>query len=300
MKVTIIICTYNRQEKLNTVLSNLVEQATNQWMTEVLVVNNNSVDQTSAVIKSYRQKLHIREINESNQGLAYARNTGIRQARGDTLVFVDDDMRLHEKWFSACVDAFQQHPESLFFGGRIIPYWPDGKPQWVKDEKMPLLSGVFGTFDLGDDTRAFTAAEPGPMGGSFAIRKPLIEQIGYFNQSLGRSGDELGRGEETEFFERAKNSGATGVYIAESICFHYVDAARLKFISLWKYGVQSSIAHSQIHGSEASGYWIFGVLENLVRGLYQQLTGRGDNFRQCIIRSGMAYGMAKTNQKPKT
>src|SRR5271154_1837494 len=101
MKVTVILCTYNRCRVLakaldSLALSELPDSA--DW--EVLVVDNNSTDQTKAVVQEYG-RLHpgrFRYHFEPHPGKSYALNTGIREARGEIFAFIDDDVTVEPTW----------------------------------------------------------------------------------------------------------------------------------------------------------------------------------------------------------
>ena len=143
--------------------------------------------------------------------------------RGDVLLFTDDDVRFGPGWLAAYQDAIRRFPDADYFGGRILPDWGQAKPRWIGDEPLPLIDGVLVWFDHGAETRPFETTEPPPFGASFAIRRRLFEKIGLFRVDLGTGGMGLGRGEETEFLMRARDTGAQGVYVGEALCFHAYD-----------------------------------------------------------------------------
>ena len=95
MKVTVILCTYNRCQILMKALESVavsVMPESVEW--EVLVVDNNSNDQTREVAQQICRKhpAHFRYLFEPRQGKSYALNSGIRVGRGDVLAFMDDDV----------------------------------------------------------------------------------------------------------------------------------------------------------------------------------------------------------------
>jgi glucosyl-dolichyl phosphate glucuronosyltransferase len=288
--ISVCICTYNRCESLRGTLSSLVSQKNiNLDTVEVLVIDNNCTDGTADVVDTFREKLPIRRIAENRQGLAYARNRAVAEFRGELLLFTDDDVRLGPRWLAGYQDASDRFPSADYFGGRILPDWGQAKPRWIVGEPLPLIDGILVWFDRGVETRPFAATEPPPFGASFAVKRRLFEKVGLFRVDLGTGGSGLGRGEETEFLVRARDSGANGIYVGEALCFHSYKPERLRIRELYNYGISSGRSHNAIFGlTNCGSYWVAGSFA--LRGLYQAIKGRGDRFRQCIINAGMQVG----------
>jgi glycosyltransferase involved in cell wall biosynthesis len=292
-RCSIIISTYNRAPLLVHLFDALAAQqpAINaEAGIEIIVIDNNGTDDTASVVAAAVRKLPVRCVIESRQGLSHARNRGIAEATGDLLVFVDDDVRPDTRWLHGYLRAAANFADAGFFGGRIRPYWPQGRPGWVHDENMELLAGVFGSFDPGYETRAWQHGEPGPFGANFAVRRKLFDALGGFNPQFGRVGEDLGRGEESEFFLRARRAGHTGVYVGAAYCEHRVESIRLRIGALYRYGLASARAHRALVDAQAHGS-LGGALGYLARGGLQLLKGRGDRFRQCVINAGIQMGL---------
>jgi GT2 family glycosyltransferase len=256
---------------------------------EVLIVDNNSTDNTLEVVEAFRKVLPIRYVWEGQQGLARARNRAVADCRGDILLFTDDDVLLGPDWLAAYRDAFQRFPDADYFGGRILPNWGNAKPRWLRDERLPLIDGVLVWFDHGVETRPTQTDEPPPFGASFAMRRRLFKKVGPFRVELGTGGAGFGRGEETEFLLRAKVAGATGVYVGEALCYHAIDRSRLTLVGLWRYGIASGRSYNAIATQPHRGRFAMAVWF-VVKGSFQALKGRGDRFRQCIINAGIETG----------
>ena len=118
----------------------------------------------------------------------------------------------------------------------------DIKPRWIRDEPLPLIDGVLNWFDYGVETRPYRSSDQGPVGGSFGVRRRLLERLGRFRVDLGRIGAGLGRGEETEFLDRARQIDAKGIYVGQSLCWHMIDRRRLSLAMLFRYGIASGRA----------------------------------------------------------
>ena len=89
--ISICICTYNRSESLRRTLDSLAKQNNiNLDAMEVLVVDNNCTDGTPNVVEAFRERIPIRRVTESRQGLAHARNRAVADFRGDVLLYFPD------------------------------------------------------------------------------------------------------------------------------------------------------------------------------------------------------------------
>src|SRR5215469_11293809 len=101
MNITVILCTYNRCQSLRKALESIAASRlpeSIEW--EVLVVNNNSKDQTREVVEEFCRAYpgRFRYLFEPKQGKSIALNTGIREAKGEVLAFMDDDVIVEPTW----------------------------------------------------------------------------------------------------------------------------------------------------------------------------------------------------------
>lgn len=296
MKLTVAICTYNRADSLADTLEHLCRlEVAEDLKWELLLIDNNCRDHTAHVAQAFRDRLPLRYLVETSQGLSHGRNRAIREANGEVLIYTDDDVRPEPRWLLAYSEAFRRYPDAEYFGGRIIPYWPKGRPAWVRDIDMPLLGGLFGTYDRGDETHHYAPDEMHPFGANFALRRALFERLDPFRIDLGASGGVPGRGEEAEYFQRVQREGVPGVYVPEAKILHRVDTAHLTLGYLYRYGVQKGVASRKINGIQVKG-GIGGEASYLVKGVYQLIKGRGDRFRQCVINMGIQRGLREREQ----
>ena len=290
-RLSLCISTFNRCDSLALTLELLTRQTYAQAHDyELLIIDNNCTDDTPRVVDSYASRLPLKRIVERKQGLSYGRNRAIAEFSGDVLLFTDDDVTLEPDWLAEYATALKRYPEADIFGGRSIAAFQEKRPKWLIDCNLALLSGVLVNFDYGEDVRLFAAAEPGPVGASFAIRRRLIEEVGGFRVDLGRVGLLPGRGEETEFFDRSLKRGAQRVYVGGALCWHRVEPNRLTLRALYRHGVEKGRAHALMHGDVQKGS-LAEVFLFVVRGLGQIAKGRGDRARQCIINAGMIVGL---------
>src|SRR5580658_11381821 len=101
MKITVVICTYNRSASLGKTLASVaVSTMPDSVAWEILVIDNNSRDKTREVVEEFvhRYPDRFRYVFEPKQGKSNALNTGIREARGEILAFTDDDVTVEAGW----------------------------------------------------------------------------------------------------------------------------------------------------------------------------------------------------------
>ncbi len=134
--ISVVVCTYNRVNLLADALHTLCHQTLDRSEYEVMVVDNNSSDNTREMVDEFcRRFSHVRYCFEPKQGLSYARNRGWREARGEYVAYVDDDARAGENWLkTALVLIANTKPAPLCLGGPILPFYSTTKPIWFKGE----------------------------------------------------------------------------------------------------------------------------------------------------------------------
>jgi len=288
--ISVAICTFNRAASLARTLDSLSHQRNVEGLIwELLLIDNNSIDSTRQVADSFHDRLPLHYLFEPVQGLSAARNRALQEFKGDLLVFTDDDVVLDSNWLCEYAAAELGFAETSYLGGRILPMWHGDKPRWLKDPGLALISGVLGHFDLGEDNRLFAGGDPTPFGASFAVRRKLAESIGLFSTTLGVGGSNTARGEETEYLQRAKAIGGSGVYVGKAVCYHVQDPMRFKFRYLYHYGIATGKTEILL-GRSTEGS-LFAEFSFFIKGFWQLCKGRGDRFRQCVINAGIQKGL---------
>lgn len=240
--ISVVVCTYNRVEMLMDTLQSLISEGTNPANYEILVVDNNSTDETkkqAAAFINAHPEFNIRYIFEPAQGLSHARNRGIREARASVTAFFDDDIIAGKLLIQHWVDFFDTHPEAAGGGGKIKVQFDSPRPDWMPE----ILLTLFGKHNFGNKPRLYPAGKY-PFGGNMAYRKELLLQAGLFNTELGRSGVSLGGGEEKELFFRIKKLNPKIYYCPEASLRHRVGAPRLtqEYVFGQALGIGQSIA----------------------------------------------------------
>jgi glycosyltransferase involved in cell wall biosynthesis len=271
MLITIGVCTFNRAESLRRTLDSLltvVVPTDVAW--EIVIVNNNSTDHTDEVIATYADRLPVRQEFEPTPGKSNALNRAIEAARGDYIVWIDDDVVVDVGWLTAYVEAFQRWPEAAVFGGRIIPKYEPPVEKWVK-ESEGILGGPYAIRDFGDHALPLSAADENhfPYGANWAIR--TREQRAFrYDPELGPVPNRIRNHEETDIIYRLLAAGATGYWIPDAIAEHCIGRERqtVRYIGDYYEGWGESLAFRNAAAIAATPFW-FGV----PRRLWPRLVG---------------------------
>jgi glycosyltransferase involved in cell wall biosynthesis len=216
--ITAAICTLNRAESLRRTLESLAAMRVPddvEW--EVVVVNNGSTDHTDAVVAAFAGRLPIRREFEPQRGLSRARNRAVDAARGDYIVWTDDDVIVDRGWLAAYVEAFRRWPEAAVFGGRIIPRYEPPVPRWLSENES-VFFGMLALRDFGDAEQPLSLARL-PYGPNFAVCA-AAQQAFRYDLQLGHGPAQRRRGEEIDVVERILQSGATGYWVPRAKVEH--------------------------------------------------------------------------------
>jgi glycosyltransferase involved in cell wall biosynthesis len=238
---------------------------------EIIVVNNNSVDNTHEKVTEFitTNKHHnIRLYNEKKQGLSHARNLGIKEAKGDLLFFLDDDAMIDPQ----CIQRLCFYYERKGFtcmGGKILPWYkgPQGRkmPFWFSRSHWGTLSFL----DRGEKICQVFYPQY-PYGANWAVQRKLFEKYGPLNTNMGRRGKNLISNEEHEFMLRLEAGGEPIYYIPDAVVYHLFQEERVKL----SYFIRRHFAQG------ISDFWMFNRINGKYRD-YSQLTKR-------ILELGMA------------
>jgi glycosyltransferase involved in cell wall biosynthesis len=193
-----------------------------EW--EVLVVNNRCTDDTDEVIGRHSGRLPLRRLFEPRQGHCNARNCAIESARGDLIVWTDDDVLVQPRWLLEYVRAARAWPEAVYFGGTIRPHFETPPPLWITNN-LQFLQGPLVIRDFGPEERPFDGREQ-PYGANMAFRTSVLREV-QFDPRLGLKGDNSIRGDETAVFAALRARGEIGVWVPAAELSHVSPADRL-------------------------------------------------------------------------
>ena len=239
--LSIIICTYNREELLKNCLDALFVQVPPfAETTEVIVIDNNCIDGTAAMVEKYRASYPwLKYVKEEKQGLSNARNCGARVAQGEYLCYLDDDGKPSENYLRWVYHVIKKHRPDIA-GGPIYPYYTTPKPGWFKDEfeirKHSPVSGFSTKCSI--------------SGGNFIIRAALLAGLGMFSPEFGMVGNKTRLGDEKAIvinYRSTRLPEEQRIYYAQD-CFiyHHVPPCKMKVSYFIKRGFFSGISLVQI------------------------------------------------------
>jgi glycosyltransferase involved in cell wall biosynthesis len=245
--VTVAICTRNRCRALQRTLRSLAAIAIPPSLSwEVLVVDNGSADGTATVVASVSDMLPVRAIAEPRIGLSHARNAAITEARGDYILWIDDDVLVDAEWLVAYSDVFRAWPDASFFGGPIVPLLEGAPPRWM-EAALPVIDNAYAALDLGDVPMPLTI-DTLPFGANFVVRTD--EQRRHpFDPELGRRGSALFAGEEWAVLAGMLARGATGRWVPGARVHHVIPPERQSVRYLRRYYLGNGMSLARTRGA---------------------------------------------------
>lgn len=207
MEISVIIPTHNRADALSKTLETLARQDFKEaW--EAVVVNNNSTDDTDEVVKNFKFPVPLTLVHESVPGPSAARNAGARAAKGEALVFIDNDILVEPDFVRRHVETLRAHPKTWFVGRVINP--KDLRDTAFGRYRDDLHESYFE--DLPSDT---FADYTGATGQNWAMRRDEFFQAGAFDESYS-----IASCEDKELALRAIKAGFRNVFNPHSVVIH--------------------------------------------------------------------------------
>jgi len=225
MLFTVAICTRNRANSLKRTLGSLESALKPDCEWELLVIDNGSTDETHAVVTEFAGRLPVRYEMEPRGGLSNARNRAVACARGDYIVWTDDDVMVDQAWLTAYVDAFKRWPDVCIFGGKIVPTLVEPSVGWFASI-LPMLGPPLAARDLGPNPVSMTIEGNSlPYGANFAIRTFEQRQFPY-DPRLGVAPGRRLLFEETEVIKAMLAKGFRGIWFPECSVKHIIGHER--------------------------------------------------------------------------
>lgn len=225
MRFSFITCTYNREKYLGQTLKSVCEQTFSAGDYEILVIDNNSTDGTADVCQEYRLKYPDRQFHcfkEMNQGFSFALNRGIREAKGEYIIYVDDDETVEPEHLERLNNRLEEYPEAVLAASPVVPVYENGEPRWMSYFTQRLIGGWF---DRGNKVKVLDANHY-PGTGHTVIKRELYQKYGYYNTELGRKGTSLMGAEDKDMFNRLKSNGVVSYYFPDIPIYHHIPESK--------------------------------------------------------------------------
>lgn len=241
---SVIVCTYQRAESLRETLAALkaLEIAPGRSV-EFIVVDNNSSDHTRQVVEQCQREWPVLRYEfEPAQGLSHARNHGIGCARGEFILFTDDDVLPAVDWLEQTVAGLVRHDADAC-GGYIAPIWEAPPPAWLTER----FYGFLAVRTDREDDYPIDSPSLAPFGANMAFRRQVFDKVGLFDTERGRKGKVLASGEDGEMFERILAARLKAVFLGGSRVRHKVEAFRMTkaYIRRWRRQTSRNLALSR-------------------------------------------------------
>lgn len=234
--LTLAICTYNNSTLLDRTLATIEQQritSSIEW--SVLVVDNNSTDNTKSIVENYidRETIpQLRYVFEERQGLAHARRRALAETSAEAIAFIDDDCLLDSDWVDRAITFLEQHPNAGAIGGEVELLW-EVQPQAIHIQCQKNFSAQnWGSNPLQLPSKGWTYL----VGAGLLLRRQAVEKSGWLERGnlLDRCESKLSSGGDIEMVLRIRKAGYELWYNPEMKLQHYIPQKRMSLEYLYR------------------------------------------------------------------
>ncbi|MEM7127648.1 MAG: glycosyltransferase family 2 protein [Chloroflexota bacterium] len=211
LKVSVIIPTYNRLNQLKQVLAAFEAQSCNLSDIEIIIVSDGSSDGTESYLNDLKSPLNLVVAQQQNAGPAAARNNGIGLARGELVIFVDDDVVPAPDFIIEHLKSHEKYGQQAVVLGPMITPNDFEMVSWVYWEQMMLYK----QYEDMEMARWEPTARQFYTGNASLRRKHLIES-GGFDVSFRRA-------EDVELAYRLADKDIRFYFNPQAIGYHYAE-----------------------------------------------------------------------------
>jgi polysaccharide pyruvyl transferase CsaB len=230
LKISVIICTYQRITVLEKALRAIADQTISHQDYEVLVVDNHPVSaELEGLVEKIRSEMfadhpdHLRLLHCPVLGLSYARNAGMYSTRSQNLLFLDDDAIAERDVIEQTLKAYQKHPDAGVVGGHIILQRPENlNMDWKNGWERYWSQFVTGYQGYTQVTQWWEF----PWGANWSARRKGLMQVGGFRGRYGRHGNDYNGGEEIVAASQIQQLGYEVAVLPQSRVAHSVEPSR--------------------------------------------------------------------------
>ena len=237
MDLDLIIPTHNRAHLLDECLKSVLRASRpTELNLTIVVVDNNSRDNTKAVVEPYLRQSDVRckYLFVGQPGKSAALNEALRQTDGEFVGLIDDDEQLDPAWFEVAYREFSSDSATEYIGGPCHPNWEVEAPPWLP----PSLPGVIGIV-LRPERAVYSPEFNGMlMGGNVVIRRSTLQKVLPYPVELGKIGAKIRSGMDEIIYHRLLRIGARGIVVPDLIIYHWIPASRLtkRYYRKWALG----------------------------------------------------------------
>lgn len=220
--ISVVVCTYNRADLLYGCLQTILNQTCDPTCYEVIVVDNNSGDNTKHVVELFKEYTNLKYFLEIEQGLSHARNLGLEKSKGDYVAYLDDDVLIPAAWIETVFKLISESQNQVDgLGGPLFPFYTTPKPDWFDDKYAIQMGGKKEDFFLVEG-QSF-------IGANMIWNKKVLENIHGFRTEFGYVGNKQTLGEETDAYFRAfkENPFARFLFSPDLCIQHWVPPLKM-------------------------------------------------------------------------
>jgi glycosyltransferase involved in cell wall biosynthesis len=286
--LTIAICTKDRPDGVERLLNSLREQTPALPFgnaCEILIVDNAPSDERTRELAAKHSV--VRYVRELCPGLNFARNRALREARGEVLAFLDDDVVVDKYWSTGLAEAWTENPDAVAFTGQVLPMELETEAQ--------IAFEIRGGFRRGFDRIRYGPVLPGnPLypggagilgaGANMAFRTDALRELGGFDEALD-TGPAVPGGGDLDIFYRVIRAGLPLVYEPRFLVFHQhrreMSALRVQYRRSWGLGMMCFICkclktdpERRVNLLRLINWWFIYDLMSLLRHTKKKLFGQ--------------------------
>ncbi|MCS5694108.1 glycosyltransferase [Cyanobium sp. FGCU-6] len=247
--ISVVFPTRNRAELLDAALRSVAEQRLDPESFEVLVIDNGSTDQTREIAEHWTsQRPSIRYLHEAEPGLHAGRHRGLAEARGDILVFADDDIEAQPSWLQTLADVFSD-PDVAMAGGNNLPLFLQTPPPWLEslwNRRAKNGSRSLPALSIQEWPEGRYPISPYQIWGcNFAIRKSVLLAAGGFHPDGMPKELIRFRGDgETHVSRYVAEKGLKCLYDSGATVYHKVTLERMTLAYFHQRGFNQGVSDS--------------------------------------------------------
>jgi GT2 family glycosyltransferase len=303
--VTTIVCAYseNRWSDLCAALAS-IEIQSHPPIECILVIDHNP----RLLERSREAFTNVKVIeNESEPGLAGARNSGINESSGDIIAFLDDDAAAEPHWLEELVAPYG---DSLVVGtgGFVDPVWETKRPEWFPSEFLWVVGCSYRGLPES------VAVVRNPIGASMSFRRSLFDEVGNFAENMGRNSAAPLGCEETEFAIRALQGRPRSriLYVPTAVINHHVGSERVSVLYFVRRcfgeGISKSVVArrvGKVDGLASERQYVLRVLPSGIgNGIVESFQGHPAGAARSIMIlvglaiTGLGYGFGRAGLGP--
>jgi len=263
--ISIVFSTFNGGKTLPSMLSALVNITPPLEAWEIVVVNNNSTDDTLSILKEYQQQLPLKILFEEKKGKNQALNTAIKHVQGDIVVLTDDDIIPQTDWIIKIREIVDKEPSFSIFGGKIEPFWSIPPKLWnIEWIQTGIVYGI-----TPDSNKSGKIGAGSIWGANMVIRRDIFDKGYRFDTAIGPDGtNNYVMGSETSFTFMLEKEGYQCWFEPSFIVKHIIKESQMSPQWVLSRAIRFGRGEAKkriLSGKEERHQYLFGVPRYLFR-----------------------------------